>query len=373
MHAKPLATIVSSLCLALASVAHAQRSGPPAIDSPVVNPDRTVTFKLRAPTAKQVQLSGQFQRANQPMTADPSGVWSVTVGPLEPNLYPYSFIVDGTSVADPSNMLIFPNERFKNSLVDVPGDKPALYNAQDVPHGEVTYCYYQSKSLNTLRPLLVYTPPGYRASTDKFPVLYLVSGTTDTEETWYKVGRANFIADNLIAQKHAVPMIIVMPYGNMLMGTPDPTTLQAAEMYKAFATDLTGSIMPYVEANYRTLNDREHRAIAGFSRGGGQSLFSGLSNPDKFAYVGSYSAYLTQEVLEKFIPDFLARPDAANSQLKLLWMGVGRDDFLYTQASTFDKLLTDKKITHKSLTTDGGHTWMNARHYLTETLQLYFK
>lgn len=373
MLVKPIASIATFVCLSLATVAHAQRSGTPAVESPVVHPDRTVTFKLRAPSAKQVQLTGQFQRGNQPMTADASGVWSITVGPVEPNLYPYAFVVDGTSVADPSNPSIFPNERFKNSLVDIPGDKPALHDVQDVPHGDITYCYYPSKSLNRIRPLVVYTPPGYRASTDRYPVFYLVSGTTDTEETWYRAGRANFIADNLIAQKRAVPMIIVMPYGNMLMGTPDPTTLQAAEMYKAFNDDLTGSIMPYVESSYRTLPEREKRAIAGFSRGGGQSLFAGLSNPDKFAYVGSYSAYLTQEVVEKYFPDFLSKPAITNGQLKLLWLGVGRDDFLYAQASAFDKLLTDKQIVHKSLVTEGGHTWMNARHYLGETLQLYFK
>jgi enterochelin esterase-like enzyme len=373
MKARTFAAIASTICLSLTAGAQAQRPGTPALSSPVVHPDRTVTFNFRAPNAKRVELSGQFLRANQPLAANAAGVWSVTVGPVEPNLYPYSFVVDGVSVADPGNPNIFPNENFKNSLVDIPGDKPAIYAVQDVPHGEMSYCYYSSKSLGVLRPLVVYTPPGYRAGTDKYPVLYLVSGTTDTEETWYKVGRTNFIADNLIAQKKAVPMIIVMPYGNMLKGTPDPTTLQAAEMYQAFSTDLTESIMPYVEATFRTIPEREKRAIAGFSRGGGQSLFAGFSNLDKFAYVGSYSAYLTQEVVEKYFGDLVARPEETNKKLKLLWMGVGSEDFLYAQATAFDKLMTDKKVAHQKLITGGGHTWMNARTYLTETLQLYFK
>jgi enterochelin esterase-like enzyme len=133
----------------------------------------------------------------------------------------------------------------------------------------VNYCDYSSKTLGGIRPLIVYTPPGYREHAEKYPVFYLVSGTTDTEETWFKLGRANFILDNLIAQKRAVPMIIVMPYGNMMMGRPDPTTIQAADMYKVFNDELVENIMPYIEASYRIIPDRTKRAITGFSRGGG--------------------------------------------------------------------------------------------------------
>jgi enterochelin esterase family protein len=227
--------------------------------------------------------------------------------------------------------------------------------------------------MNTIRPLVVYTPPGYNKNTNEYPVFYLISGTTDTEETWYKVGRLNFILDNLIAQNKAIPMIVVMPYGNTLTGTPDPTTLQAADMYKVFNDDLVGSIIPYVEANYRAIPDREKRAIAGFSRGGGQSLFAGFTNLDKFAWIGSYSAYLTPEVFNKYFSIQGSNPELTNKQLKLFWLGVGSDDFLYKNAVTFVDLLKEKKIEHKSLVTAGGHTWMNARHYLTETLQLFFK
>jgi enterochelin esterase-like enzyme len=273
----------------------------------------------------------------------------------------------------PTNIHIFPNEKFKSSLVDIQGDKPAIYSALDVPHGEISYCYYKSKTLNTIRPLLVYTPPGYNKNNSKYPVFYLISGTTDTEETWFKVGHANFILDNLISQNKAVPMIIVMPYGNTLTGTPDPSSLKAADMYKVFNDDLIGSIIPYVEENFRALPNREKRAIAGFSRGGGQTLFAGFNNLDKFAWIGSYSAYLTKEVVEKYFPGIVAKPEEINKQLKLLWLGVGNEDFLYKAATDFDNLLKEKKIEHKSLVTSGGHTWMNARHYLTETLQLYFK
>ncbi len=183
----------------------AQPARRPPIDSPVVNADRTITFRIRAPEAKQVQLSGQFLDRNQPMSKDDAGVWSVTVGPVTPNLYPYNFVVDGLSVADPNNIDIFPNERFKSSLVDVPAQgtdqPPALYANQNVPHGSVAYHTYHSSVLDAMRPLLIYTPPGYTNSTEKYPVLYLVSGTTDTEETWFKVGRVNSILDNLIASR----------------------------------------------------------------------------------------------------------------------------------------------------------------------------
>ena len=361
------------LCLAVSAAAQAPGTRPPPVQSPVLHPDRTVTFSFRAPDAKKVELSGQFLQANQPLQKDDAGVWSITVGPIDPNLYPYNFVVDGVGVADPANQDLFPNERFKASLVDIPDDQPSLHSGQDVPHGELTYCYYQSKTLRLTRPLIVYTPPGYRAGTARYPVLYLVSGTTDTEETWFKVGRANVILDNLLAQQKAVPMIIVLPYGNMMMGTPPPTSPQAADMYKVFSDELVGNIIPYVEANYRVNADREHRAIAGFSRGGGQALFAGFGNLDKFAWIGSYSAYLTPEVFDKYFPGASANPEATNRQLKLLWLGVGKADFLQPQATAFMELLQQRKLAHQTLITEGGHTWMNARHYLAETLQLYFK
>jgi hypothetical protein len=171
-------------------VGWAQRA--PQIESPIVHPDRAVTFNFRASGAKRVELSAQFLRGNLPLTATSNGLWTVTTAPVEPNLYPYNFVVDDVAVSDPNNTYLFPNERFKGSLVDIPGDKPSLYAALDVPHGEVSYCHHFSKTLGRLRPLLVYTPPGYRAGTERYPVFYLVSGTTDTEETWFKAGTRQF-------------------------------------------------------------------------------------------------------------------------------------------------------------------------------------
>ncbi len=364
-----LAPLIALLCTAIGFA----QNRPAPIESPQVHPDRTVTFLLHAPEASRVELSGQFLSGNRPMQKNEAGLWSITVGPIEPNLYPYSFVVDGVAVADPSNQDLFPNERFKASLVDIPAEPALLHAVREVPHGELTYSFYHSEKLQRVRPLVIYTPPGYREQPDRrYPVLYLVSGTTDTEETWFRAGRMNFILDNLIAEKKAVPMIVVMPYGNMMMGMPRPSTPEVAAMYQAFGDELVGQIMPFVEQNYRVVADRDHRAIAGFSRGGGQSLFTTFRHLDKFAWVASYAAYLTPEVCQLHFPETFGA-QKRDPNLKLLWLGVGRSDFLFNEAVAFEKFLTEQNLQHRSLITDGGHTWMNARHYLAETLQLFFQ
>jgi enterochelin esterase-like enzyme len=369
-----LVLIISYILLTSSIIINAQGSR---VASPVVHQDRTVTFNFKALNADKVELSTQFLKSPQPLKKDTSGMWSITLGPIDPDIYPYSFIVDGVSVADPNNLEIFPNERFKNSLVEIPGEKTSLYSLQDVPHGTMTYCYYYSKSLKQIRPLIVYTPPSYNKNNNKYPVFYLISGTTDTEETWFKVGRVNNIIDNLISQKKAEPMIIVLPYGNTSTGSAPASTGASSndpsEMYKVFNTDLVESIMPYIEDNYRVIPNRESRAIGGFSRGGGQTLFAGFSNIDKFAWICSYSAYLTNDVFNKYFSNVYANPAVTNKQLKLLWLGVGSEDALYKPTVTFIDLLKEKKIEQKNLITTGGHTWMNSRHYLTETLQMLFK
>ena len=234
------------------------------------------------------------------------------------------------------------------------------------------YCQYRSSVLNAWRPLVVYTPAGYETSGKRYPVFYLISGTTDTEETWYKVGKLNTILDNLIADGKAEPMIVVMPYGNM-GSTPAPTSMAAVHVYQKFADELTTCIMPYVEQSFRTVNDRDHRAIAGFSRGGGQSLFSALSHPELFAWLASYSAYLTPEMMDTCFPQYGDNPALINDGFKLLWYGVGSEDFLYKQVVENREYLDKKGIKHEDMNTDGGHTWMNARTYLNETLQRFFK
>ena len=334
----------------------------------VIHRDGRITFNHDAPAAKKVELSGQFLERNIPMVRNSRGIWSATVRPAKADIYPYNFVVDGVAAQAQNNMDIFPNENFKASLLEIP-DPDALYTVNDVPHGKVQYCTYKSDVMGEYRPVLVYTPADYEKGNKKYPVFYLVSGTTDTEETWFKVGKVNVILDNLIAQGKAVPMIVVMPYGNVFGSTPSPTTLAAAKMYEKFEQELTECVMPFVEKNFHTKNTRENRAIAGFSRGGGQSLFTVYSNFDKFSWLASYSAYLTPEVMDIYFPDL--QNDIKS--LDLMWFGVGTSDFLYRNVLDHQKYFDEKGIVYEKMFTEGGHTWMNARTYLTETLQKFFK
>lgn len=337
-------------------------------DSHVIHPMGQVTFNYDAPEALSVELSGQFMESNRPMVRNSKGIWSITVTPPAADIYPYNFVVDGVSVQAQSNPEIFPNEKFKASLLEMP-DPDALYTLNDVPHGKVQHCIYDSKVLGQTRPLLVYTPPGYEKGNRKYPVFYLISGTTDTEETWFKVGKLNLILDNLIAQGKAVPMVVVMPYGNMMGGTPAPSSLEAAAMYEIFSDEMTQCIMPYVESNYRVKTGRDNRAIAGFSRGGGQSLFTAYANPDKFAWLASYSAYLTPEMMDLYFPDI----KTIVPELRLMWFGVGNSDFLYQSVLDHLAYFDEAGILYEKMITEGGHTWMNARAYLAETLQKFFR
>lgn len=368
---KKIAIVVAALlCCTLLQAQGNPWNNP--IVSPKVSSSGEVTFSIQAPQAERVELEGQFMSGKRALTKDEKGIWRVTVNIDQPDIYPYSFFVDGVQVADPSNILLFPNERFKASLLEMP-DADALYTVNNVPHGRVTYCTYPSDVLAMNRPLVVYTPPGYDKKKDSYPVFYLISGTTDTEETWFKVGRLNTILDNLIAAGKAEPMIVVMPYGYMMNGTPMPTSPAAADMYAVFAKEMTQCIIPFVEKNYRVKAKAESRAIAGFSRGGGQALFTAFSHPDKFAWLASYSAHLTPQVLETHFGTYMEDPSALKCHLKLIWYGVGKEDFLYQDVVRNLNYFDRKHIQYQYLPTGGGHTWMNARTYLAETLQLFFK
>jgi enterochelin esterase family protein len=286
------------------------------------------------------------------------------VPPVKPDIYPYSFWVDSVQIADPDNSYIFANERFKRSIVDIPGTTPLVHSLQNVPHGKISYRYYESKTLGTTRQLLVYTPPGYHPNGKvKFPVLYLIHGGSDTEETWTRVGRANLIADNLIAQGKAVPMIIVMPYGNV---RPAPMP--------AFTKDVMNDIIPFIEANYPVLTESKHRAVAGFSVGGGQTLNIGLTNPGKFAYVCAYAPFTqTEEFQKNFGAGYSPNAGQINKQVKLFTISVGTDDFLYQSVKQNIALFEGKGVKLKNYIVPGGHTWMNCKQYLATTLQEVFK
>lgn len=375
-------SIILSLCF-IKLVAQPPRG--PLVISPKVNADKTVTFSYLSPQAKEVKLSAQFEKAPVPMIKGDQGIWSVTVGPVNPDIYPYSFHVDGITVMDPANVAFFPNERFKASLVEIPDDNPTLYSLQNVPHGTITYEYYPSVE-GSQGTVVVYTPPGYNKDlSKKYPVYYLISGTTDTEETFFKVGKTHLIMDNLIAAGKATPMIIVMPYGNPLARIAEQKNLakpgdpvnrdseDAVKRAKLFETDLVHHIIPYIESNYRTISNKDNRAIGGFSRGGGQTLRTAFNNMDKFSWVCSYASYITPAEMDKNFMQITSDPARTNQNYKLLWSGIGTEDFLYKGTLEFNDYLSTKNIRLKTFTTDGGHTWMNVKKYLTQTLPLLFK
>lgn len=351
-----------------------QPTGFRVIESPQVNPDNTVTFRFLAPNAKEVLLDAQFEKAPVPMIKDTTGLWSVTVGPVKPDMYPYRFVVDGVSVADPHNSNIFPNEGFQNSIVEITGDEPLVHTIQNVPHGTISYRYYYSSELGT-RPVVVYTPPGYDKNPDQhYPVLFLLHGTTDTEETWSKVGRANIILDNLIHQDKAVPMIIVMPYGRAYpVISKFSGSLRNWENLQEFKKDFLNNLLPFIEENYRVKTDNENRAIAGFSGGGGTSLYLGLNNPDLFKWVCGFAPGMLKEEFERNNATAFENPELTNERLNLFWIGVGKEDMLYPVISDYFAVLDEKGIKYEKFISDGGHTWMNCKLYLSTIAQKLFK
>ena len=364
--------LVMALTLGVFSNSFAQMPMRP-YKSTVVNEDGTVTFQYRNNNAKSVSVDVQFAGKNEMKKDERTGMWSVTLGPAAADMYPYNFVVDGVSIMDPQCEQYFPNEGFKNSLLEIPGKTALPHDIKNVPHGSMEYVNYFSKSLNYTNNALVYLPPSYYKDTNKtYPVFYLISGTTDTEEVYYKVGRVNYILDNLIAEGKAKEMIVVLPYGNpnkLLPVMPANGMPAMGFGNDVFSNDLIGDLMPYIEQTYRTINDREHRAIGGFSRGGNQGLYNGLSNLDKFSYLCSYSSFTSTD-----IPNVYDKAKDTNSKINLFWLGVGTDDFLYGNARDYTEFLDKKGIRSvKEYTHDKfGHTWMNAKYFLDHTLQLLF-
>jgi len=326
-----------------------------------IHPDRRVTFSLEAPQAKEVSFFGDWMKAGakERMTKDAKGVWRVTVGPLEPNIYIYSFTVDGVTIADPVNPRVKLRARTSASLVEVPAETPLPWQARDVPHGSVEINWQHAKALGgEPRAFWVYTPPGYAQSKKKFPVLYLFHGSNDTAGGWVLVGHANFILDNLIAEGKAVPMIVVMPFGHAVpFGSPREVQAKNVTVLEDY---VLRDVMPTVEAKYRVTKGR---AIAGLSMGGGQSIHIGLRHPEMFSALGAFSA---------------AVPDNAVVLLtgappKLFWFACGRQDFLLERNRGLDKLLTERNVKHVYRETEGPHTYSVWRQYLSEFLPLLFR
>ena len=330
---------------------------PTPIVSPEIHADNTVTFRLKAPDAQKVALWGDLN-SNTELVKDENGVWSATIGPLAPDIYGYSFRVDGRSLLDPNNTWAKPSRSIDTSVLEIPGVPPVPYDRQsNVAHGEVHLLDYDSKSLGKMRRLRVYTPPSYNQKS-RYPILYLLHGAGDSEATWTEFGRANVILDNLIAAHKAVPMIVVMTDGHAASSyAPASRERNAA----AFEADLLGDVIPFVESRYRIKKGRENRAIVGLSMGGNQALLIGLNHRDLFAYVGGMSSAIREP--EKPLAAFWAEPNSAKTPMRLLWLCVGTDDFLIKENRAFDALLNARQVPHQYIETTGGHTWTNWRRY----------
>jgi enterochelin esterase family protein len=406
------ALVLALSFVAVAQTASAQRGAdpnqPPAvgaaanIKSPEVSSSRSVTFRLAAPKASAVsvicecltleeaaKLKQQIEKLGQrpdtdpemarltrelakvrssqgerAMSKDASGLWTLTLPGVEPDLYEYHFNVDGFEMLDPRNRVVKYNSRpnLVESILDVPAGTPMFYDVKQVPHGSVDIRLYDSKATATTRRAYVYTPAGYDKSTAKLPVLYLLHGADGDETVWTIFGRMNTIVDNLIADKKAAPMIIVTPAAYAY----DPTSGVAGEKQRAdFEKDLLGDLIPFVQANYRVLADREHRALAGLSMGGSLTINIGPRHLETFSRVGVFSAGGGQNPAES-LKDVGANAKNVNAQLKLFWMGIGTDDPGFVGAKRTSDYLDSVSIKHTFKTIPGAHTWIVWRRFLNE-------
>src|SRR5882724_7150548 len=294
---------------------------------PEIHPDRTVTFQVRATNATTVAFSFEASPP-QPMEKDGRGLWSITVGPLEPNIYAYSFWIDGVRVPDLASPAVKPEPLPVSSMFEVPAERPQFFDFDPaIPHGTVRLHDYDSKSLGKLRRMRVYTPPGYdRSPRARYPVLFLLHGGFDTEATWTEYGRAHFILDNLLAGRKARPMIVVMVDGFAAPNNRGTNQLDRLDTRTPFEDDLLDDVIPFVENNYRVKPGRDNCAITGLSMGGGQSLTIGLTHLERFAWVGGMSASVAKR--ELVLAGIINDPKAANRQLKLLWFSCGKSDGL---------------------------------------------
>jgi enterochelin esterase family protein len=349
------------------------------VTSPEVQPDRRVTFRIHAPEARSVKLTGTDIPGNLQgtgMTRGDNGVWEVTLGPLDPGAYRYNFDLDGVPVMDPVNPSVSESNNNAWSLFYVRGAE--FMDTRDVPHGAVAAVTYYSGVLKRFRRMHVYTPPGYEKGRGKYPVFYLLHGAFDCDDSWPSVGRAGFILDNLIAAGKAKPMVVVMPAGHTSRkfrerGAPD-------EFIQEFLDD----IMPYAETHYRIRADRRHRAIAGLSMGGGQTINIAIPHLDKFAYIGVFSSGvfgIAGPLRPPGAPAASAPPPgppweeehaaeldnaAAKKGLRLFWFSTGKDDFLIRTTQATVDMFKKHGFEVVFQESPGGHTWINWRNYLNE-------
>lgn len=360
------------------------------IVSPEIKNDQTVTFRFLAPNAQKVEVEGSFLKQNRraALTKDERGVWSFTTEVLQPEMHTYCFYVDGIRMTDPNNVYMCRDIATYTNYFFIDGELSANYIVRDVPHGSVSKVWYPSPGLGmNARRFTVYTPAGYEEGKKRYPVLYLLHGAGGDENAWSELGRAAQIADNLIAQGKAEPMIIVMPNGNGAQkampgeyenSMQKPTFMSRGMMdgaiEKAFPKDVVG----YVDAHFRTIADKNHRAISGLSMGGFHSIYISANNPDMFGYIAPMSAAINrqsrnqqqpeiyQNLEEKMVTLFQKKP-------KLYRIYIGNTDFLFQDNVNFRKMLDKHGCKYEYFESDEGHIWANWRKYLNDLLPKLFK
>ncbi|GAB3689592.1 esterase family protein [Spirosoma flavus] len=349
------------------------------LKSPNVLADKRVLIQIYAPKASEVIVAGDFLNGAKPVNLNKNeqGVWSAAIGPLTPDYYTYTLMVDGVRTIDPKNPVIKQGIASLENVLMVPGSETAFEDNKSVPHGEVREVWYSSNTLGMMRRMHVYTPPGYEAGKSKYPVFYLLHGGGDDDTGWNSIGRAGFIVDNLLAAGKAKPMIIVMPNGSMpARPTDSPDMMQRMSQMRAlFADELLKDIMPLVEKTYRVNTSPENRALAGLSMGGFQTLDVALTRPELFNYVGVFSSGFFGSAIDEAETQYakaLNDPNF-NKGKKLFWVGIGKDDFVMDANKKTLALLDKHHIKYQYKETSGGHTWINWRQYLNEYVPMLFK
>jgi enterochelin esterase family protein len=358
------------------------------IKSPEMHQDNVVTFRMKAPDAKKVEIEGSFLNGRKDMTKGNDGVWTYSSAPLWPELHTYCFYVDGIRMLDPQNVYMIRDIATYTNYFLIDGALSANYIVRDVPHGTMSKVWYPSPTLGmNQRRMTVYTPAGYDNNTkEKYPVLYLLHGAGGDENAWSELGRAAQILDNLIAQGKAKPMIMVMPNGNGgQQAVPGeypnsmykPSFMNERTMDGAIEAAFVKDVVGYVDSHYRTIADKQHRAIAGLSMGGFHSLWISANNPETFDFVGLFSAaisrenpqgeyaYIYQDLDKKLTAQFKKAP-------KLYYIAIGDKDFLFNDNVNYRSKLDAKGVKYEYWETDGGHEWRNWRKYLNAFLQKLF-
>ena len=402
---KKVIVALAALCLGLSASAQQALWGGPQVESPVINPDGTVTFRYQAPKAVKVEVTGdflptekmEFEMNGNKMSFDvpgvrelkegQMGVWEYTTDfKVGPEMYTYTFRVDGMTVIDPNNVFVNRDIATLTSVLLVPeaGARSDLYAIHDVPHGTVSKVWYHSDKAGINRRLTVYTPAGYETSKAKYPVLYVLHGIGGDEDAWVTQGRATQILDNLIARGEAKPMIVVFTNGNISQeaaplenstGYTRPTMALPQTMEGTFETAFP-EIVKFIDGRYRTVAKKQSRAVCGLSMGGFHTLYLSLNYPELFGYSGMFSAAIgvNDTSVSPIYQDFDAKL-AKYFSLKpsLLWIGCGKTDFLYQANVDFMKKLDDNGFKYSFMETEGGHIWRNWRIYLSEFVPLLFK